>query len=114
MTDHRHGTGPSFGFQLYSVREVDDFLATVVERVGAAGIDGVEFAGVTAGASTATTLPTSGRRWRRRAWRRRAPTSICRRSSPTRRASPQRVVPWAATASSFRGSIPTTSGRGGR
>jgi sugar phosphate isomerase/epimerase len=36
----------SFAFQLYSLHEVDDSLPTVVERVGEAGFDGVELAGL--------------------------------------------------------------------
>ena len=35
-----------FGFQLYSLHAVDDPLPSVVERVGAAGFEGVEFAGL--------------------------------------------------------------------
>jgi sugar phosphate isomerase/epimerase len=35
-----------FGFQLYSLRDVDDPLPTVIRRVGDAGFDGVEFAGL--------------------------------------------------------------------
>lgn len=41
-------TGPGFAFQLYSLREVEDPLETVIGRVGDAGIRGVEFAGVDA------------------------------------------------------------------
>ncbi|WP_226483324.1 sugar phosphate isomerase/epimerase family protein [Natrinema amylolyticum] len=36
----------SFGFQLYSLRAVDDQLPTVIERVGETGLEGVEFAGL--------------------------------------------------------------------
>ena len=36
----------SFGFQLYSLRDVDDPLPTVLDRVGKAPFDGVEFAGL--------------------------------------------------------------------
>jgi len=37
-----------FAFQLYSLRDIDDPLETVIGRVGDAGIRGVEFAGVDA------------------------------------------------------------------
>ncbi|MFC7203164.1 sugar phosphate isomerase/epimerase family protein [Haloferax namakaokahaiae] len=36
----------SIGFQLYSLHDVDDPLPAVIERVGGAGFDGVELAGV--------------------------------------------------------------------
>ncbi|QZX99192.1 hypothetical protein [Halobaculum rubrum] len=37
-------TEPRFAFQLYSLREVDDPIETVIGRVGDAEIPGVEFA----------------------------------------------------------------------
>ncbi|QZP39439.1 sugar phosphate isomerase/epimerase family protein [Halobaculum magnesiiphilum] len=40
--------GPRFGFQLYSLRDIDDPLDTVIRHVGDAGVEGVEFAGVDA------------------------------------------------------------------
>lgn len=36
----------SHGFQLYSLRDIDDSLATVLDRVGATRFTGVEFAGL--------------------------------------------------------------------
>lgn len=41
-------TDTRFAFQLYSLRDIDDPLETVIGRVGDAGIRGVEFAGVDA------------------------------------------------------------------
>lgn len=49
MTEFGSGSGPQFGIQLYSLRDVDDPLGTVIERVGEAGIEGAEFAGAAAG-----------------------------------------------------------------
>lgn len=48
----------SFGFQLYSLRDVDDPLPTVLDRVGATPFTGVEFAGFDGNepAAIATTL----------------------------------------------------------
>ncbi|SHG94620.1 sugar phosphate isomerase/epimerase family protein [Halobaculum gomorrense] len=48
MSDSGRGSRSRFGFQLYSLRDIDDPLAAVVDRVGDAGIEGVEFARVDA------------------------------------------------------------------
>lgn len=52
----------SFGFQLYSVRAVDDPLPTVLDRVGATPFTGVEFAGLAGNepAALAATLSDAG------------------------------------------------------
>ena len=51
-----------FGFQLYSLRDVEDPLTTVLDRVGATAFTGVEFAGLdgTAPAAAAETLADDG------------------------------------------------------